>query len=80
MAKITVGMSPIALPVTRGETPIIQNLGPGILYLDTRSDVTASTGLLVDVHSAYEWPSDVTRAVYAVADAEGTDVRVMVVG
>jgi hypothetical protein len=79
MAKVTVGTTPVALPVDRGETPIIQNLGPGVVYLDTRSNVSTGTGLQVAVNSAYEWPTDVTSAVYAVADVADTDVRIMVV-
>lgn len=80
MAKVTVGTAPVQLPVDVGETPVIQNLGPGVLYLDTRSNVAAGTGLKIPVDSAYEWPKDLTKTVYAIADAANTDVRVLVVG
>lgn len=80
MAKATVGLAAVALPVDVGETPVIQNLGPGVLYLDTRPNVTPATGLQVPVNSAYEFPNDVTRQVYAVATMAGTDVRIMIVG
>lgn len=80
MAKVTVGTTPVQLPVDVGETPAIQNLGPGVVYLDTRSNVATGTGLQIPVNTTYEWPKDITKAVYAVADTANTDVRVLVVG
>ena len=80
MAKVTVGTAAVALPVDVGETPVIQNLGPGNLYLDTASGVTTGTGLQVPVDSVYEWTRDITKTLYAIADAAGTDVRILKVG
>lgn len=80
MAKVTVGTTAVELPVDVGETPVIQNLGPGVLYLDVRPDVSSDTGLRVPVDTAYEWPNDITRSVYAVSDTLDADVRVLVVG
>lgn len=80
MAKVTVDTTVSRLPVAIGETPVIQNLGPGVLYLDTSSSVSVTTGLRVPVDGAYEWPRDVATSVYAVASAAGTDVRILKVG
>lgn len=78
--QFSVGMTPEKLPVKAGQTPIIQNLGPGDLYLDVNPDVTIDDGLKVLPDGSYEFLRDITEDVYAVSDQAATDVRIMVVG
>jgi len=80
----TVGTTPVLLGPenTMGEDnrvmsgfrrALIQNLGPGDLYLDYREDVSSSDGFqLVPDAEPIELPG--VRPVYAVASAD-TDVR-----
>lgn len=79
MAKKTVGTTPVKI-ASAGQCPSVQNLGGGALYLDTRSDVAVGTGLKLVVDGIYEFPRDLTKDLYAVADAAGTDVRILMVG
>jgi hypothetical protein len=78
--QVTVGTTAVEVPIKVSATPVIQNLGPGVLYLDTDETVTTATGLKIDVGSAYEFPRDVDRSVFMVASVASTDVRIMVVG
>jgi hypothetical protein len=81
MAKATVGVTPVALPVDAGEAPVITNNGPGVLYLDFDPGLTTDTaGLKLDVDSAYEFGHDLRATLYAVATQAATDVRILVVG
>lgn len=80
MPQIDVGVAPVMLPVDIGERPSIENLGPGALYLGTDDQVTTGNGFRVPVDGAYEWPGDVRKQVWAVADAADTDVRILMVG
>lgn len=71
------------LPVDTSATPVVQNLGPGNLYVDHDPAVTATTGFKLVPNSVYEWPHDLGQAtgvIYAIADAVSTDVRILVVG
>lgn len=77
------GTSAARLPVDSSGTPVVQNLGPGKVYLDTVSTVTTANGLELEVGDVYEFPHDLSQAgggVYAIADQANTDVRLMVVG
>lgn len=82
--KITVGTTPVSLAVDATSTPVIQNLGPGVLYLDNNAALTAATGLQLAVGDSFEFPGDLTYAgsvgIYMLASVAGTDVRVLVVG
>ena len=78
--NISVGVAPAAIPIRQGDRPVIQNLGPGDLYIDTEPDVTTASGIKIVVDGSYEFPMDPLKTVYAVASVDATDVRVMVVG
>lgn len=81
--KVVVGTEPVHLPIPADSTPIVQNLGPGVLYLDHDPEVSVDTGLKVPVDTGYEFARDLSQGggqVYAVADADDTDVRILVVG
>lgn len=77
--QVDVGTTPEKLPVGPGSTPIVQNIGPGVLYLDFSSGVSADTGFQIEVGGAYEFPKDLPKDLYAVASVQ-TDVRILVVG
>lgn len=81
--QVTVGVTATPLVFGGGDTPLIQNLGPGTVYLGRDDTVTAGSGIQLGVGAAYEFPSDLgvsgSSTVYLVSDAAGTDVRYMVV-
>lgn len=59
--------------------PLIQNLGPGVLYVDLDEGVAVGTGLRVAVDAMVELPA-LRGVLYGVADAASTDVRLLDVG
>lgn len=74
--------SPSMSPHHRVETipgvsrPVIQNLGPGDLYVDFDPEVAVGTGLKLEPEGApLEFSQRVTHALYVVASEDGTDVR-----
>jgi len=81
--KITVGTTPVSLGLDSDSTPVVQNLGPGVVYMDSTEDVTTATGLKLNVGDTYEFFRDLNQAggeIFLVSDQAATDVRVMVVG
>jgi hypothetical protein len=81
--KVTVGTTAMKLPVNGSATPVLQNLGPGVLYLDNSPAVDTSTGFQLPAGAVYEFPRDLGAgggAIYVVASAANTDLRVLVVG
>lgn len=67
------------------QQPIIQNLGPGIVYIGPWNDATTLTneGLKIAVNAVYEFPATLVEGankVYLVADTNSTDVRLINVG
>ena len=80
MSATSVGTAPVRLPARIGDRPVVQNLGPGDIYVNTRADVTTSDGLKIPVDQAYEWPGDLAADLYAISTLDDTDVRVIVVG
>ena len=84
MAALVVGTDQVVeYKVTGAVGPIVQNLGPGILYIGVSSHVTTATGLQIPVHAAYELPRafdhSQERSIFLIATAAGTDVRVLAV-
>lgn len=60
---------------------VIQNLGPGNVFLGTEGDVSPTIGLKIAVNAVYEFPTtSADDDVWVVADAANTDVRVLRVG
>ena len=81
--NLTVGVTPVALPEGNEATPVIQNLGPGIVYFDSDATVTVATGIRLGVGSAYEFPRDLGLGggkLYLVSTLAATDVRYLAVG
>lgn len=82
MAKITVGTEAVRLPSYGPATPIIQNLGPGTVYIGDTEDVTADDGfeLAVDAHIKLSVGSSSAGPIWLISDAADTDVRVVTLG
>ena len=76
--KLLVGTTPVALPGNR-QRPVIQNLGPGTIYLDTDGDVSITDGLQLLPDVTYEFPvsGGDSAGIWIVSDAANTDVRVI---
>jgi len=67
------------------QQPIIQNLGPGNIYLGPMNDAETLyyTGLKLPVGAVYEYPATLVeggKKVFLYADEIGTDVRIINVG
>jgi hypothetical protein len=77
--KAIVGTTPTQLPVGDRQVPVIQNLGPGVVYIGFTSDVSADSGLRIPVDAVYEFPGNVQGTLHAVSTLADTDVRVLVV-
>lgn len=78
--RVLVGTTSQKLPADRSR-PVIQNLGPGDVYLDTDGDVDADSGMKLAVGAVYEFPtSGATSDIWVVATQADTDVRVIEVG
>lgn len=60
--------------------PLVQNLGPGKVYLDTVATVSVGTGFEMAVGGTFEYAEDsnITPTVYAVADEANTDLRMII--
>jgi hypothetical protein len=79
--QVTVGTTAVKIPAPGRARPIIQNLGPGTIYLDTLKTVASSTGLVLSVGTIYEFPvSGGHSDIWVISDAANTDVRVVGVG
>jgi len=63
--------------------PVIQNLGPGTLYVGPYSTNLSTNGLKLTVNAVYEYPKTLVEGdakVYIQAIGDSCDVRVMNVG
>jgi len=78
--KLTVGTTPVRLPVHGA--PVIQNLGPGVLYMDASETVDVNTGIRIPVGQAYEFTRtlEVSSGALFLVATQTTDVRCMEVG
>lgn len=78
--RILVGTTAVNLPGGRAR-PVIQNLGPGDIYIDTDGDVDADSGLKLVPNAVYEFPTSGSLSeIWVVATAENTDIRVVGMG
>lgn len=65
----------------KGQTLVMQNLGPGEIEFDTHADVTIGTGLKLAVGGDWELNLDGSpNPVYVVATQANTDLRYSVLG
>jgi hypothetical protein len=63
--------------------PIVQNLGPGVLYVGTTSSNLTTEGLYLPAGAVYEFPTVVVEgpgAIWLQADIASCDVRIINVG
>jgi hypothetical protein len=80
--QLTVGTTPVELDPTSlpdvresGIIVIVQNLGPGNIFIDFIDEVTEDSGLKIGAEGAYEFPRSSARSMWLVADQADTDVR-----
>lgn len=81
--KLVIGTEPVMLPYKGHVTPMLQNLGPGIVYFDADPDVAPDTGIQMQVNTVYEFPRDLSNGgggIWLVADTADCDVRIIRVG
>lgn len=87
--QMLVGLTPQAIDTAStytdldegGQTVVVQNLGPGDIYLDPFPSMDATSGMKIGVGGAYEYrQGKQQQTVYVVASVVDTDVRVVVVG
>lgn len=67
----------------RADRPIVQNLGPGTLYLGTSATNIATVGIELPVAAVYELPAPLMEgagAVFLRAVGGNCDVRILNVG
>jgi hypothetical protein len=77
MASITVGSTPVPLSGLGARTCLIQNLGPGVVYMDSSDSVSPSEGFKIAVGAVYETQGSGGYAqIYLVSDGT-SDVRVV---
>jgi hypothetical protein len=65
------------------QAPIIQNLGPGTLYVGSTSSNLTTEGLQLPVGAVYEFPTTMVEgagAVWIQASGANCDVRILNVG
>ena len=63
--------------------PIVQNLGPGTLYLGTNATNIATVGLKLPVNAVYELPAPLVEGpgkIFIRAVGDDCDVRIINVG
>lgn len=77
-------MTPYGLTAfNKNSRPIIQNLGPGDLYLGTGPEALATVGLKLPVNAVYELAATLVEGagqVCLLADGDDCDVRIINVG
>lgn len=79
----SVGVAAVQLAGVSGkQRPVIQNLGPGTLYLGEDNTVSTGNGLQLPVGAVFEYASAIANdtAVWAVSSLAATDVRVLALG
>ena len=80
---ITTAQGAVNTGYTGTQQPIIQNLGPGALYLGTTSSNLTTEGLYLPSGSVYELPKVVQEgagAIWIQASGGNCDVRIINVG
>jgi len=80
----SVAMAAVSLPAFTGTMrPVIQNLGPGDLYLGTNNTNLTTVGIKLPVNAVYEIPavlSEGASQIWLAASGGNCDVRIINVG
>lgn len=74
------GTDEVRLAVAGTARPLIQNLGPGLVEFDTRSDeLEFGQGVQIPIGGAVEFlqPAVLEAGLALISDTAGTDVRVV---
>ena len=84
MVKVTVTTSAVSLPIGNNARPLLQNLGPGVVYFGPDLSVSANNGFKLLPGMGYEFPNtlremDAWASVCVVSDATA-DLRYGSVG
>jgi hypothetical protein len=80
---ITTAQGAVDLGYSGTQRPIVQNLGPGVLYIGSTSSNLLTEGIQVPVNAAYELPDVLVGGagrLYAQASGDSCDVRTLNVG
>jgi hypothetical protein len=83
MATITVAQGAYNTGYAATQMPVIQNLGPGILYLGSTETNLTTEGIQLPVGAVYELPrvvQDGAGAIWIQASGGTCDVRMLNVG
>lgn len=79
--RILVGTTSTQVASNGRIRPVVQNLGPGVVYIDTDGDVDSTSGLQIPVGAVYEFPlSGGDSNIWLVSTLANTDVRVVGMG
>jgi hypothetical protein len=77
---IAAGLAATVIPAAQEAVLLVQNLGPGNLFVDRDPAVTAATGLKLTVGQTAEFLRSAGNGggeVWVIADQAATDVRVL---
>ena len=80
---ITVADGAVNLGYSGTQRPLVQNLGPGILYISSSANDLATEGIEIAPDAAYELPATLNEGaqqLYALAVGDDCDVRTLNVG
>lgn len=80
--RVLVGTSTVDLGIRTRVMPIIQNLGPGDLFLNTDEPVTLENGIRLLEGEAMQFMTQSAQeaGIWLVATEEDTDVRIISIG
>jgi len=81
--NITVAQGAYDTGFSNSQAPVIQNLGPGTLYVGNTSSNLTTEGLQLPVGAVYEFPAPLAQgagAVWIQASGSTCDVRILNVG
>jgi hypothetical protein len=74
---------PVKPALSRTARPIVQNLGPGTIYLNTSSQNVVSSGIKMEPMAVYEFPTSLVEGagdLWFEATGDVCDVRILNVG
>ena len=80
---VTTAQGAVDIDYSGSQMPVIQNLGPGTLYVGSSASNLVSNGLKLVPNSAYEYPRTLVEGpgkVFIQASGGNCDVRIQNVG
>lgn len=83
-AKLTIGTTPVQVPVGDGDVPVLANQGTTNMFFSSTAGVSVNNGLPLAPGMAFEFPHNLQQSewdeVWVVSDAPGGDLRYGTVG